>query len=384
MLLPPPELERAWVEELAWEHARICHERRLQLAPPVIRLSRGRRRLGSWSGRKREISLGSAFVARHTWAVVLQIFKHEMAHQLCEEAWQRAGAGHGPEFRRACAILGVESHFQGAGVDLDDAGLRLALRSREGPGPQERLHARIRKLLALADSDNEHEAALALTRARALLTRHRIEVTAGAKASEHFVHESIDTAQRRMPAHRSAICSLLLKYFAVRVVIASTYDQHRNRRVKTVELLGRMQDVAVARHCYHFLEERLAALWRMQRHRFGTRDSRTRNSYYLGLLAGFSQTLARDATKSDAISAPLPDADSGAEGALVPGSARLDAFVAERFPGLRVQRRQERRVDRDAYITAQEEGRQLRMPPPLAEAGPSPGLLPDPAALDGE
>lgn len=382
MALPPPELERAWLEQLAWEHARICHERRLHLVPPLIRLSRGMRRLGAWSGGKREISLSSAFVARQPWAVVLQIFKHEMAHQLCEEAWHCAGAGHGPEFRRACTILGVEIHFQGAGVDLDDAGLRLALQSREEPGPQERLHARIRKLLALADSDNEHEAALALTRARTLLTRHRIETAGGVETPERFVHESIVTDQQRMPACRSAICSLLLQYFAVRVVIASTYDQHRNRRVRTVELLGRAQDVAVARHCYHFLEERLSTLWQAQRHRFGTGDRRAQTSYRLGLVAGFCQTLAKSGGAPDAAPNPPPGADSGAARALVPGSARLDCFVEERFPRLRAQRRPGRRVVRDAYSAALEEGRRLRMPSALADTGPGMGMLPAPAAPD--
>lgn len=383
MALPPPELERTWLEQLAWEHARICHERRLHLVPPLIRLSRGMRRLGAWSGEKREISLSSAFVARHPWAVVLQIFRHEMAHQLCEEAWHCAGAGHGPEFRRACTILGVESHFQGAGVDLDDAGLRLALQSRENPGPQERLHARIRKLLALADSDNEHEAALALTRARALLTRHRTEAAGGVEAPEHFVHESIVTTQQRMPACRSAICSLLLQYFAVRVVIASTYDQHRNRRVRTVELLGRAQDVAVAKHCYHFLEERLATLWQAQRHRFGAGNRRARTSYRLGLVAGFCQTLAKSGDASGTPPNPSSGADSGAERALVPGSARLDRFVEERFPRLRTQRRPGRWVARDAYSAALEEGRRLRMPSALADTGPGVGMLPAPAAPDG-
>ncbi len=367
-MLPPPELERVWLAQLQYEHARICHERRLKLRPPVIRLSRSGTRLGAWSGTKREISLGSAFIARHEWPVVLQIFKHEMAHQLCAELWGIARAGHGPDFRRACAILGVESLFQGASVDLD-AGLQLTLQARERPDPQQRLHARVRKLLALADSDNEHEAALALARASALLTRHRLDAAAMHEQAS-FAHESINTGQQLMPAHRSAICSLLLAHFAVRVIIASTYDQHRNIRVKTVELLGRSQDVAAASHCYHFLEERLATLWRTQRHRFGMRGKQAKNSYLLGLLAGFRQTLAE--ADPNAAQTPCP------AGALALSEKHLELFVEKRFPRLRARRRTGAQVARAPYNAALREGRQLRMPHPLAASGTALYALPAP------
>ncbi len=374
MLLPPPELERAWLAQLQYEHARICHERRLKLQPPVIRLSGSGKRLGAWSGTKREISLASAFIARYEWPVVLQIFKHEMAHQLCAELWGMTHAGHGPDFRRACAILGVESPFQSASVDLD-AGLQLTLQARERPDPQQRLHARVRKLLALADSDNEHEAALALARASALLARHRLDAAAKHEQAS-FVHESINTGQQLMPAHRNAICSLLLAHFAVRVVIASTYDQHRNIRVKTVELLGRSQDVAAASHCYHFLEERLATLWRAQRHRFGVGGRQARTSYFLGLLAGFRQALAN--------AEPRPAQATCPAEALALSEKHLERFVEERFPRLRARRRPGARVARAPYNAALQEGRQLRMRHPLADSGTGVCALPAPAKGSGD
>ena len=373
--MPPapitPELEQAWLIQLAREHARICHERRVKLLPPVLRLSKSASRLGAWTGEKREISLSSAFIAGHDWPVVLQVFKHEMAHQLCEELWHEAQAGHGAGFRKACQLLGVEAPFQRARVDLAD-GLQEALRqSRLNSNAEERLHQRIRKLLALAASDNEHEAGLALARASALLSHHRLDAAA-LSGGNCFSHESINTGQQLLPRYRSAICSLLLEHFAVRVIIASSYDQHRNIVLKTVELLGRSQDVAIARHCYHFLEERLATLWRAQRQRFSGQGQRARSSYFLGLLAGFRETLAGEARKEQVKTSAAHST------ALMLSEEQLNRFVGERFPRLRNQRRQGLKVANAPFAAALEEGRKLRLSAPLTNSSAVPAK---PAAL---
>lgn len=370
------ELEQAWLIQLAHEHARICHERRVKLRPPVLRLSKSAGRLGTWSGEKREICLSSVFIAGNEWPVVLQVFKHEMAHQLCEELWQKTQAGHGEHFRRACRILGVDPAFQKAGVDLVE-GLQEALAQESlHNNPQDRLHQRIRKLLALAGSDNEHEAGLALARASALLARHRLDaVTLSEQTS--LSHESINTGRQRMPRYRSAICSLLLEHFAVRVIIAHTYDQHRDLVLKTVELLGRSEDVAIARHCYHFLEERLQALWRVHSLCYRGQGQRAKNSYFLGLIVGFGETLAREKhkepTKADAAHV------TGQSSALMRSEERLNSFVAERFPRLRSRRRPGAKLAGAPYSAALQEGRKLRLSAPLADCSTAPAALPSPS-----
>ncbi|NLZ18293.1 MAG: SprT family zinc-dependent metalloprotease [Desulfobulbaceae bacterium] len=367
----PPKLEQAWLVQLAHEYARICQERKVRLKPPILRLTQAESRLGHWSGAKREISLSSSFIAGHEWAVVLQVFKHEMAHQLCGELWHEPNAAHGPSFVRACQILGVDAPFQGARVDLTD-GLFEALHQSQKASPADRLHQRIRKLLALAASDNEHEAALALAHASTLLTRHRLEAsTLGGQTD--FIHESINTGQQTMPGFRRAICSIILDYFSVRVITASIYDQHRNVQVKTVELLGRRQDVAVARHCYHFLEERLQALWQARCHRFKGMGKMPRNSFCLGLLAGFRQTLAQEEQKKKHESAS-PQIQETMQ-SLMQSEVLLNTFVGERFPRVRRQRQQGITVSPRLYDAAMEEGRKLRMSQPMgATSAPVPAL----------
>lgn len=382
-MLPPPELEQAWLRQLAGEHAQICHERRLDLKPPMIRLSRSTSRWGFWSGAKREICLATALIVQHPWQMVLQIFKHEMAHQLCEELWQLPRAGHGPDFHRACQILGVETPFQRATVDLQQSPHQLLNTQWHKQSPEEQLHQRIRKLLALAGSDNEHEAALALARASTLLARHRLDATelaarAGEAGENALTQLSINTGQQRLPGYRSAICSLLLAHFAVRVVIASSYNQHHDHRVKTIELLGHRHDVAMAAHCYHFLEERLATLWQKERHRYccpGSSGGAVRiakNSYYLGLLAGFNQVLLAEKKSKQSMAKPSPHVNN----ALMHCETRLDAFVAARFPRLRSTRRHGAKIARAPYLAALQKGKNLHMSPPLDCAEASVMALP--------
>ncbi len=366
----PPELEQAWLQQLLREHGQICHERRIQLKAPLIRLRRGSSRLGNWSTEQEEISLSVDFIAGHSWPVVLQVLKHEMAHQLCAQVWHEPQAGHGPSFRRACELLGVDAPFQRAKVDLAE-GLEEALREGQQASPESRLHQRIRKLLALAQSDNEHEAALALARASGLLRQHRLDALS-LEGENTLVHESINTAQQVIPRHRSMICLLLREYFSVRIISASIYDQHRNVQVKTVELLGRSQDVAIARHCYHFLEERLHTLWQAQRHRFKGMGHLARNSFYLGLLAGFRQVLEEE-KKQEKQSTTNKDMQ-----ALMRSEARLDSFVGERFPRLRTRQQRGTKVEQHLYAAAMEEGRKLRMPQPISDTSAPVRALPGP------
>ena len=156
---------------------------------------------------------------------------------------------------------------------------------------------KIRKLLALGGSDNEHEAALAVQRAGELLTRYRLDFDALVE-DEGLAHRSIATCGRTLPVHRKSICAILESCFAVRVICASLYDPLADRSYKTIELLGREEEVAIAEHCYHFLENRLQTLWEQNRRGFTGNGRIAKKSYYLGLLAGFRETLERSLDRS--------------------------------------------------------------------------------------
>ncbi len=150
--------------------------------------------------------------------------------------------------------------------------------------------AKVEKLLALSQSSNEHEAALAMQKANDLIEKYHIQEL-GFDQEYRYGFGIIDRKRKRIESYQRRICTILHDFFFVRVVLSSLYDPLCNDTYKTIELLGTKENVAIAEYCYHFLENRLASLWSLNRKRFKGTTRTEKNSYYLGLLRGFYQKL---------------------------------------------------------------------------------------------
>lgn len=360
-------LHAAWLSQLVREFRDICFQYRVPLQLPVLTISRSHTQLGSWSATDSRLSLSHFLISEYPWATTLCVLKHEMAHQLCSELHGRDDVAHGRLFREACHRLGLDAAFHRAGADLRD-GLFTVDAGTAATAPGRQVIDKVRKLLALGQSDNEHEAALALQRAQALLERHRLDFASLAEA-EQLVHRSIDTGAAALPAHRKAICTLLEAGFGVRVICASIYHPQSESLTKTIELLGAEEAVAIAEHCYHFLEDRLEVLWAKNRRRFAGTGRTARKSYFLGVLAGFREQL-EGSLPGKAATATSPAQHLP----VVQAEARLDAFVAWRYPRLQCKRGRAITMHGEAYRQAVADGRELTLHRPVDGAAP-PRLL---------
>lgn len=356
-------LHAAWLSQVVREFEQICYQYRIPLQLPVLTISRSHSQLGSWSATDRRLSLSHFLISEYSWATTLCVLKHEMAHQICSELHGRDDVAHGPLFREACVRLGLDAAFQRAGADLRD-GLFAVDAGTSATEPGRQVIDRVRKLLALGQSDNEHEAALALQRAQALLERHRLDFASLAE-TEQLVHRTIDTGAGSLPAHRKAICTLLEVGFGVRVICSSIYDPQANCTNKTIELLGTEEAVAIAEHCYHFLENRLEFLWAKNRRRFAGSGRTARKSYFLGVLAGFREQLQGTAPGKTTTTVTPPACRLPA----LQAEARLDAFVAQRYPRVQRMRGRAQTLHGEAYRQAVVDGRELTLHRPVdAEA----------------
>nr|WP_320010484.1 DUF2786 domain-containing protein [uncultured Desulfobulbus sp.] len=352
-------LHAAWLSQLIREHRDICYQYGLCLSEPIFRISRSRRQLGSWSARDRCLTLSHYLIMEHPWALTMQVLKHEMAHQLCSERYGTEEMGHGALFKQACHQMAVDESFQRAGADLC---VQLSEEQVAGgsTAPGRRIIEKVRKLLALGDSDNEHEAALAMQRVSELLERHQLDL--GSLAQEQqLLHRSINTGKQKLPAHRKVICTLLADHFGVRVICGSTYQPDQDRVVKTIELLGPEENVAIAEHCYHFLENRLETLWQQNRHHYVGSGLRARNSYFFGILAGFRQRIEDEQRQP-------PIRRTVASAALLPleqAQQRLEDFVGWRFPRLCRRKAKPVQMHGAAYRQALATGRTLQLHRPV-------------------
>ena len=361
------QLSGLWLSQLHREFVAICRDHLVDLPLPIFQLTDSPRIYGSWEEETGVLSLSTQLLANYPWNVVLQVLKHEMAHQL---AMVRGAAGkpHGADFQEACERLGVFPEFRRPGMMAGETVI-LAATSGELSASGRRCLSRIEKLLALGNSANQHEAALAIDKAQALLAKHHLE---GLQRGEPSRYASVVIDQRisRIATYKKHIAALLKKHFCVRVVLGELYDPGRDRYGKTIELFGTRENLAVAEHCYHFLEHRLPLLWAA--HSQGRKGAAQRTSYYLGVVRGFSEKMAEQGRRAD-----MPSSRPEAKALLLAEEQRLDWFVGLRFPRLRTVSGRRARVDQGLYGAGVTAGRQLELRRGVSATSQPPRRLPE-------
>jgi len=364
------QLRMAWLQQLQAEFADICFQYRLHLQPPIFELTDSATTLGSWNARHRLLLISVHLIRSCPWQTTLQILKHEMAHQLCSEMFACNNDGHGRLFQQACGMLGLTAPFCRAKADC--AGIPPVMDSVLSPRTEagRRILSRVEKLLALAASDNEHEAALAMQRAGELLLRHNLNLQEVGK--KRYRHLSLNTGKQRMPGYLRDTCALLQEFFFVRVVCASMYEPARDVRLRTIELFGRPENVAVAEHCYHFLTAKLLALWQRRRRRFAGGGQRARTSYFHGIIVGFREKLAAGTRQVN--TAEATEKGTGND-LITQEDAGLQTFIADVYPRLRKGRGRKIFLHADAYREAVATGKALTLHRVVEETAPFAGGL---------
>ena len=364
------KLQHLWLRQLQLEFEDVCMMYDLPLRSPVFEISDAKKELGAWCANTRTLRISRHLIINYSWSVTMQVLKHEMAHQLCSEKFRTEGAPHGEVFQQACELLGVLPEYRRSGtavaemVEQAAGGSKISARGRE-------CIARVEKLLALSLSSNEHEAALAMQKANDLIEKYHIQEL-GIEQEYRYGFGVIDRKRKRIESYQRRICTILHDFFFVRVVLASLYDPLRSDTYKTIELLGTKENVTIAEYCYHFLENRLASLWSLNRHRFKGSARTEKNSYYLGLLRGFYQKLQEQKNKKENICIDPQLGDL-----VVAEERRLEQFVGMRFPRLRKASKSGVKVYRGTYDEGVETGKTITFAEGLASKDKAfGGLLP--------
>jgi hypothetical protein len=323
------------------------------LPTPIFEITDSARIFGRWHTSSGILSLSRHLILHHPWSVVLQVLKHEMAHQLCSFL-HGGGTVHGVGFQQACERLGVLPEFRRPGVVVPEMVERAAARSELSENGRKCL-AKIEKLLALGRSANEHEAALAMEKANELLEKYHLHGL-GEGGEHRYACVVIDRKKKKITGYQKHICSILQEFFFVRIVLSQLYDPSCNESFKTIEIFGTRENVAIGEYCFHFLENRLALLWSANRNRFRGTVQTEKNSYFLGLLRGFHQKLReqRNCRKQETTE-PL-------EGALILAEEqRLTWYVGMRFPRLKRVSVRGAKVFGETYREGVEAGRQITL-----------------------
>jgi hypothetical protein len=257
------------------------------LRPATIELVSARHTLGRWVPATRTIEMSRPLLLEKPWAAVIEVLKHEMAHQYVHETLgETAQTPHGAAFRETCARLGVDARASG-----------VPETPREAGDVEDRIVERIARLLALAESPNRHEAEAAMAAAQRLMLKHNLEVARSHVARDYrALHLGAPTG--RVAEHERVVAMILGKHFFVEAIWIPVYRPLEGRRGSVLEICGTGPNLAIAEYVHGFLHETGERLWQGHRKARGIRSNRDRRTYLAGVMVGFADKLARQETAS--------------------------------------------------------------------------------------
>jgi hypothetical protein len=347
------KLEAALVRELhaAWRQLNDAHFRGA-LVPPTLEMVPTRATLGRWVPATRTVEISRPLVLERPWGVVVEVLKHEMAHQYVHEVLHETSeTPHGAAFRDACARLGVDARASGVPDAVGDP----------AQAAQEKVVERIARLLALAESPNRHEAEAAMAAAQRLMLKHNLDaVHAGSSRRYAFLHLGRPTG--RVAEHERLVAMILGKYFFVEAIWVPVYRPLEGKRGSVLEVCGTESNLSIAEYAHGFLLGTAERLWAEHRKARGLTGDRDRRAYLSGVMTGFADKLAKQ------------DATSRSEGLVWVKDGDLTSFLRRRHPYVRhVRHAGQRRTG--AWADGREAGRRIVLHRPVDAAATSRGRL---------
>lgn len=341
------------LQQIGREYDSICRLYGLDLVRPVFELLDSTVTLGRWESFRRVLGVSRNLINQMPWNITLEVVKHEMAHQVCDEIYGMEKLDHGRQFHDACEMLQVKYLFRRANTNLE--GLQAEIHNASSYSDD--IKEKVKKLLALSQSSNEHESALAFEKARKLMEKHSFIFAE--ESLEEVVHEVIETKRKRLSLEQSQSMALISKYFKLTVISSWQYDPLSQQSFKAFEIVGRRKDVAVAVHCYFFLQQQLASAWKKLSAAQKGKKQSEKNGFMYGMLTGFEEKLAQqfvDETKGEGGF----DHEKSWQLTVVNDKDVVE-YCRKRFPHLRKARSRTLRLEHDSYSNGFNQGKKLNL-----------------------
>ncbi len=304
-----------------------------RLRRPVLGLSDTAGRLGTWSREHRTLEIDRSLLFGHGWGTVLEVLKHEMAHQFVDEVlghWDEPA--HGPAFREVCRTRGIDPRA---------AGIPTSPRSER----ELRVLERVAKLLALATSPDEHEAQAAALAAQRLMLKYNVALDAEGAARRYAFRHLGEPTGRVSEAER-LLAAILAEHYFVEAIWVPVWRSREGKRGTVLEVCGTEENLELAAYTHGFLRHTATALWREHQRARGTARNEGRRQFLAGVMAGFRDRLERQQRAHRA------------EGLVWVGDAGLDSFFRGRHPRIRWTRHLGSQHT-EAFARGREEGRKI-------------------------
>jgi len=344
------ELEAALVRELRSTYEDLNHAFfRRRLAPAAIALSDSPSRLGRWVPLDRTIEIARRLVLTQPWGVVVEVLKHEMAHQFVHEVLGATDeSAHGPAFRDLCVRLGIDRSAAGmpaAGATTDE---------------DARVLERIAKLLALAESANVNEAQAAMSAAQRLMLKHNLESVGDPRRAHAYGFRHLGKPTGRVSEAERLLGAILGSHFFVEVIWVPVYRPAEAKKGSVLEACGTPANLEMAAYVHAFLTHTADQLWREHKRSKRIRGDRDRRTFLAGVMVGFLEKLNAQRVHHKE------------QGMIWVGDADLEEFYRKRHPRIvRVRHTGSRRTE--AHHHGREAGKKIVLHKPVG-SGPSGGV----------
>ncbi|MFO0650057.1 MAG: DUF2786 domain-containing protein [Polyangiales bacterium] len=330
------ELEAAALRALGreWEHCNWTYFRSV-MRKPTFGLVDTRAQMARWVRTARHIEFARPTLLDHPWGVVVEVLKHEMAHQYVDEVLGRHDeTAHGPAFRKVC---------DDRGFDARAAGIPTAAGAR---GAEETaVLERIRKLLALAESPDEHEAQAAMNAAQRLMLKYNLDaVTKRVPGSYGYRHLGVPSG--RVDESQRMLAVILSEHFFVETIWVPVWRVRDGRAGSVLEVCGSAENLEMAEYVHSFLHHTAEALWTLHKRRHRVDGDRDRRAYRAGVMSGFFEKLNAER------------ANNKEKGLVWVGDPALEGFYRGRHPRIRMTRRAGS-AGSDAHAHGREAGKSI-------------------------
>jgi Protein of unknown function (DUF2786)/SprT-like family len=282
-----------------------------RLSCPSFALSDAKSRLGQWLPGSRTLELSRQLLVDLSWGALVEVLKHEMAHQYVDEVLgARDESAHGPAFRRVCTERGIDARSSGAP-------------HAEGQAPPEERSAleKISRLLSLAESSNEHEAQAAMAAAQRLMLKYNLEACKQSERRDYCFRHVGKPTGRVYEAPR-ILALILSEHFFVETIWVPVWRPLEGKRGSVIEVCGTRANVEMADYVHDFLTLTSERLWLEHKRSRGIRSNRDRRTFLAGVMTGFRDKLSSQKKQHRE------------HGLVWRGDAQLGAYVKERHPRL--------------------------------------------------
>jgi hypothetical protein len=255
-----------------------------EIKKPLFSLKDLTTRLGYWSSERGEICLSRNLVMNHSWDSVIEVLRHEMAHQLADQGMgARYETAHGPSFLSACRILRANPKASGAYPALDEQVLK------EKENVEDKRLMRIKKLMALAESRNINEAESAMAKAHELIAKYNLEVFRQNQPRSFY---SVFLGRPGLRHTRDAyqLARLICDFYCVEGIWISAYVVEKEKMGRVLEISGTRPNIQIAAYVHDFVIHFINSKWQAY---IGLKNgnARRKTDFAAGIIEGFTSKM---------------------------------------------------------------------------------------------